>query len=44
METNSLNANSSLPWIAMVSTHGYVAAIPLLRLPGTADQPGIFST
>src|SRR3954463_7321350 len=38
-ETNDavLNAKSSLPRIAMVSTHGYVAAVPPL---GAADTGG----
>ncbi|MEW6302049.1 MAG: glycosyltransferase [Verrucomicrobiota bacterium] len=37
MNDNSLNSNSNLPRIAMVSTHGYVAAQPPL---GAADTGG----
>src|SRR5204862_6080973 len=37
MEENPLNEQSSLPRIAMVSTHGYVASAPPL---GAADTGG----
>src|SRR2546423_14980515 len=37
MEENPVNAQSSLPRIAMVSTHGYVASAPPL---GAADTGG----
>src|SRR5437588_6271484 len=37
MEENPVNAQSSLPRMAMVSTHGYVAAEPPL---GAADTGG----
>ena len=37
MEENPLNTQSSLPRIAMVSTHGYVASAPPL---GAADTGG----
>src|SRR5947208_12307741 len=37
MEENPLNEQSSLPRIAMISTHGYVAATPPL---GAADTGG----
>jgi len=37
MEQSHLNASSSLPRIGMVSTHGYVAAVPPL---GAADTGG----
>src|SRR5438477_4882616 len=37
MEENPVNAQSSLPRIAMVSTHGYVAGTPPL---GAADTGG----
>src|SRR2546426_11978274 len=37
MEENPINAQSSLPRIAMVSTHGYVASAPPL---GAADTGG----